>query len=403
LIDDGATVQTSGKGKTTTISIGAAPRKGTVGQTPAGVTIDEDGGTVYFGQAGGVVAQSVADVIAKNQDVIFNNASTNIATNKITLGDNATVIADPPTKTVSTVPFVIPSTIELSSQPTVSATSNGSAQVAVNNGLTSTFDASQITNQLATVDNANGWTETANANGARTLSRSLSGGITMRGADEVIDNADDMLVSAAFHTGKEAGLNEFSVDNSKVDMTESTDASVQQLPNSKRFVLKQGNVVFAPFQDTTIETAHGSVKIAANSVALVMESTNGLAVYNINDSKKNSVVINTQGNQLTLSPGRHALVSSHAEFVDGNAVELVQHRNLSRVTLSNGMRVFTTEFSIPSACYAVKPLKQLMSSKHAEASKMAKGILKTTAVIMTLSPDRGDFVQFFKPRTTAMK
>ncbi len=220
-------------------------------------------------------------------------------------------------------------------------------------------------------------------------------------------DAGELIVDAALHTDKDLGLDAFAVaKSSRVNfLSASTTANVKQLQGSKRYILNHGNVVFAPFVDTTIKTPHGTVWLAAHSVALVMETKHGLAVYDIHDNRKNAVLVHANQQQIHLSPGRHVLLSDHTsqQFDAINPVELIQYRGLTLSKLNNGLNIYTSEFSIPSACYAVKPLAQLMSSKHKEATKLSSHILKTTAALMSLSPDKGDFVQFFKSRTTAMK
>jgi hypothetical protein len=138
---------------------------------------------------------------------------------------------------------------------------------------------------------------------------------------------------------------------------------------------------------------------------LITQSGSGLAVYNLHDNHKNSVVISVNGSNISLPPGRHAHISTQHKgvFADVNPIELVQHRDLQQSKLANGMRVYTSEFAIPSACYAVRSLKQLMTSNDVASKRIAKQIMKTSSVIMTLSPDRGDYVQHFNPRMTASR
>lgn len=163
-------------------------------------------------------------------------------------------------------------------------------------------------------------------------------------------------------------------------------------------------MIYAPTCDTTVETKHGTVTLAAGSITVIMQSETSLAVYDLHDEGKNDVVVHTGGQRICLSPGRHVTVTSHTpeDFASVNAIELVQHRSLNQSKLNNGWNTYTSEFSIPSACYAVKPLKRLMTSSDRDSKKVASRIVKTTAVLMTLRPDRGDFIQHFKPAISAM-
>ncbi len=225
----------------------------------------------------------------------------------------------------------------------------------------------------------------------------------------------DLIVDADFETDLDLGLSN-SRSNSAVDNTTtsgqlSSIENVSDLNNSstlssaKNFVLKEGNVVFAPTKDTTVQTSHGTIRLAADSVAVVMASKHGLAVYNLHDQRKDSVSVHVENKAVSLTPGRHIHVSGRGgkSFDEVNSLELVQYRGMSRSGLQNGGDLYSSEFSIPSLLYAVKPMKSLMNSKHPHATKLAKRIMKTTAVLLTLSPDTGDFVQYFRTQRTALK
>src|SRR5262249_28214415 len=109
--------------------------------------------------------------------------------------------------------------------------------------------------------------------------------------------------------------------------------------------LSQGNVIFAPVEDMIVETPHGTISLAAGAIALVMQSDSGLAVYDLHDQSKNAVVVTTRNKQLSLSPGRHATISSRSarSFDDINPIELVQYRGLTQCKLDNGWNVHTAE------------------------------------------------------------
>jgi hypothetical protein len=66
-------------------------------------------------------------------------------------------------------------------------------------------------------------------------------------------------------------------------------------------------------------------------MALIMALPTGTAVYNLDDSRKNSIVITIGKDQMTLAPGEHAMITSH--LVDGfemvNPAESFSYRNVS--------------------------------------------------------------------------
>lgn len=411
IITDNTRVETSGKkGDDIVISIGAPPKKGTnptpPNTAPAGISVDPEGtrGRAYFGPNNGVVASGPATVEVVNKDVIFNNLSSGM--NKIILGTNSVVRADPPTVTtshasstmpgVSMVGDVTSAVSQFSTQTDAIAPAQPGVNIPINQ---------DVSLNLATLNNANALTVSSAAqpmslnlfeeNGT---SNASSGNGTLTGA--TIGSEALNLVSfdrGTADSDKAAGGS--TSDNLIVDaaMHHATAESVHRLDN--------GKAIFAPKHDTIVETAQGSVKLAAGAVALVAKSNNGLAVYNLHDNHKNSVVININGRAISLPPGRHAHISTQLRgvYADVNPIELIQHRALQQSQLENGLRVYTSEFAIPSACYAVKSLNQLMKSNDAASKRLAKQIMKTSSVIMTLCPDRGDYVQHFNPRVTASR
>jgi len=399
VIGDGATVQTQGpKGDNTTISIGVAPKKGTTTTVPSGVntpTITGKGQAFFEGAPGSIVGVGPinANIQALGKTVMISNAS--VGGELIELGSNATIIADPPVSTATAgnakvAPInLIGITALASPQALESASASAPAFASSLSQFGSTTALPSDLKGLVTLDEAE-MNKSINPS-------PLSIFFDAAGGDTGYI-ADDLIVDAAFHSEDDFG---FAADVS---------STAPQLKNigllsDKRFSLKNNNVVFAPKCDTTIETAHGTVKIGANAVVLVMQSSDGLAVYDLDDHRKHSVVVESNGKRISLSPGQHAHISSHGstDFADVNALELVQYRGLSRTRLENGWNVYTSEFSIPSACFAVKTLRQLTSSSHSAAARARAHMLKTTAVLMMLNPDRGDFTQFFKRRVTAMR
>lgn len=406
LIDDNSIVETSGKkGDDVIIAIGAVPKKGTnTTDIPLGISVDPQGtrGKAYFGPVGGVVATGSAVVNVINKDVIFNNASTGI--NKITVGNNVVITADPPSPSganlrgasalmfgdvLTTAPQTVAPSVMTPTQPGV--------------GTPSTPD---VTLNLAMMNNANALTVSSESqvNGAY-------GSLNTIG-NVPIATGDGGVISATVgsDTTKVVSLKQGTVrsDNGESGFSAGdliVDAELHNGGTESAHHLQSDKAIFAPTNDTVVETAHGSVKVAAGSVALITQSNSGLAVYNLHDNHKNSVVISVNGSNISLPPGRHAHISTQRKgvFADVNPIELVQHRDLQQSKLANGMRVYTSEFAIPSACYAVKSLKQLMTSSDVASKRIAKQIMKTSSVIMTLSPDRGDYVQHFNPRMTASR
>jgi hypothetical protein len=173
-------------------------------------------------------------------------------------------------------------------------------------------------------------------------------------------------------------------------------------PEAKVMQLRKGNVVVAPDQDTVIETSFGTVEVGAKSMALIMALPSGTAVYNLDDTRKNSIVITIGKDHMTLAPGRHAMITSH--LVDGfemvNPAESFGYRNVSSKKLDGDLQAFTSEFSMTNAIGNIKQLRQMVNSSNPDAKRKASHLLKTAAIMSQISAG-GGYQQYQHPRMTA--
>ncbi|MBX3149797.1 S-layer family protein [Candidatus Obscuribacterales bacterium] len=440
-IQTGASVQTAGKGGQVVVAIGQPPKKGTLSTTPSNIAISEIGkGKVYFGPGGVVAPTPTATVVAMNKNVIFNNLSTN--GKLITLGSGSLVKADPPVKSAamsrgavlgaSSGPSVETAVSEILTGPMSTQLSNLNSVdlLATSNTLTASSTTSAALNNrnalinIATVDAqalsdtyigiANSQTggtlgtigDAKNSNANTFTDSTIAAGVLTNAGESPQESATNdsgnLIIDALIHTNSGGQLLQRD-EHKGVKINTVATAGGSKEGAIDHHVLSSGNVLFATQAETIVETTHGTVELAAGAIALIMQTKNALSVYDLHDQSKNAVVINTAGKRISLSPGRHVLISDNAQhgFAHANLIELVQYRNIKEAKHNNAS-VFTTEFAIPSVCYAVKPLKTLMASNHREANAIAKRIIKTTAVLSTIAPDKGDFVQFFKAQRTAM-
>ncbi len=370
-IAGGSVIETQGKGGQVVIAIGAPPKKGVGPNTLAGFTVTPTGkGNAYFGlDTSNIISGGTVDVLATNKNVVFSNLTT--TGGQITIGDATTIEADPPSK-IMTAP--ITATLNLLPQDNVASTLSlpvaSTPEVALGHPQIETNNVNMLTAIIGTIG---GFMETSAA--GQTNGAILNGGIAVQDGT--------------------AGMGSPLTVNARV-VANSSDLTGSELSE---------NILFAPTSDVSIETGYGALTVSAGSVVIMAKTRHGVAVYDLHDHGRNSVVVHTAGKRISLSPGRHLTIDSRVthNFASVNALELVQHRGLEQTKLQNGWNVFASEFSLPSACYAVKPLSELMNSTDANGLKLAKKIIKTTAVLMMLNPDRGDFVQHFNPSVTAMQ
>jgi hypothetical protein len=144
------------------------------------------------------------------------------------------------------------------------------------------------------------------------------------------------------------------------------------LAQSRALFIGGEEASFGKTQDTVVETSFGQVEVGARSVALTMALPSGTAVYNLDDCRKNSVVLRIGKSQMTLAPGRHAMITSHLveSFEMINPAESFGYRNVTSKRVDDNLQVFTSQFSTVNALSQIKQLRALINSNHAQANRV---------------------------------
>jgi len=173
--------------------------------------------------------------------------------------------------------------------------------------------------------------------------------------------------------------------------------------SKEQVTLKEGNLVFAPSVASSVQTPFGRVDIGANSVVFIMVTRDALSVYNLDDEHKNAVSIHAGSGEIQLFPSRHATITHDdvRSFELINQAEPILHRTVSDTNLGGGLKVFTSEFFVPSAIRAIKPLRQMMSSTQPEMLRIKRHLLKTTAVVLQVRSSGEQYLPMLHPRITA--
>ncbi len=353
----------------------------------------QGGGTILFGG-------SKASYIAQAPDNVFNAIGANIyfSTDQskkdggLTIGGGVTITADPPVPAGSaTISYGVrnaaPTTLELNATQPVNADTANIANVSLVNAVNApavTFNQAQnsIANSLLNLA-----TNDARLPGLVSDSSDNSYIVSTQPSTFEVDApvCSDMNIAI---TGGAAGM--------------AGTKGIATMPHSEIVTLNNGNALFVPSKDTTVVTPKGTVKLAANSVAMVMVDENQLSVYDINDHHKRSVTIEAGGRSIALSPGRHVSIASvrAAQFSDVNPLEAMMHRSVSSQEIGD-KTAFTSEFSMPAAVQVMKPLKAIFASDNENAKKVAQRVLKTSAVIMQVSGNTAPFEHHVRPRRVA--
>lgn len=391
-----AIVQTLGRGKAVNIVFGPVVRTGTnpvpPGTAPAGVTPLFSGrGVIYFGAAGTVTSEGSATVNAKGVNVVFNTVNNR----PIILGDQSLIFADPPVSEpkIASAQTAFRSSASMSAIDS-SALSSISAQNAIGVVEGTTFAADPSVQTLNTS------LQTPIANMA-TLMTATNSPLGAKALQDVQDNDHSYAIGFGHFNGEADGVICTDSETLASQLTAST--SVGLVKHASKVPISSGIMLVVPLQDTVVEAPAGKVYIGAKATVLVAVTSAGFAVYDIDDRCKDSVVVESHGHRLSLSPGRHAMITPYhkAEFAQVNAVESIAHRNVM-TQLKNGLRAHVSEFSLISAMDTVKPLRALVKCCHPQGKQAAAHMLKTAAVLLHLRGG-GQFQHYFKPRVTAMK
>ena len=355
---------------------------GVAGGKATTITADPPAG--FAAPSAAAVSQARAEMMnAITVPVISAPATNNQATGGI--ATNATTAATPVTAAAGLV-----NTGAFSSDATTAALANGGSGNAIStSGLVGSLSSS-------IVDSAEAPTSRTLYGKATTSEMAVAAEeCTFNGTSHGIKSEIDAVMVADAEMGLSGGK--------AVEYSAKGDAA------SRHVTLRKGNMVVAPKVDTIVETAFGNVTVAAKSMALIMALPSGTAVFNLDDSRKNSVVVNIGNSSVTLAPGRHTTVTSRevASFDMVNAAEGVAYRNVSSKACDGGLQAFSSEFSMTSAIGNVKQLRELFNSNHPEAKRLAGHLVKTTAILTQLqgsgtTGSANAYELYQHPRMTAM-
>jgi hypothetical protein len=161
--------------------------------------------------------------------------------------------------------------------------------------------------------------------------------------------------------------------------------------------------LLSPEQNTVVETPFGSVRVAANSVALIISSDDGLAVYDLHDGRKNAVVISNGSDTVALTPGRSAVLtrSSVNSFEEVNPAPIVGYRQVASKAMGSDGKLYQAEFEILSMVRGLPQIGHLISSDSARTRKTMSNMLKTAAILMQISQGGEAYNLYLSPAKTA--
>ncbi len=434
----GATISTlavTGGKANINVVIGAVPSKGVPGVAPAGVTIGTStGGAVFYGPTGVLASSSSGKINLQGANILFNAPTTRAGSISFF---HTTLTADPPAA-ISVAPLSVgrisPQSAQVTADTnTLSLPQSGlnAVQVVPNSGISGVGGVSGVGN----VSGVNGVTgDGGGSTNAAVSSINAAAGIAdarisgdvsnvysqmpARIPNQVWINDTEMIsgeVPAIVSSDEDLGvttdvsvaveLKEMSgeVESKPVNPSQLTGAVSCNGGAGKTMSLKRGAVVFAPTLSTVVETRFGAVHLAAHSLALLIAFHDGVAVYNLDDRHAGSVNIDSGTSHLQLRPGEQAVLTdaSVKNLADVNPTQAIGYRARRERNMGNGIKAFTSEFDAIQSLRVVLPLKQIVSSQHPGAKKIASRLLKTTAIMMQIGSANGPYVPVQRAQMTA--
>jgi len=373
------------------------------GPLPENLDISGFGGTVSFGTNGITANGPINELVLKNADIVFSTGG--LSAKAIVLDGGVYIEADPPVPLTGTLS--IGERLAGSNPLTSSAESNETHKVrgginalqAVAAESTPALSSNAMLNDARSQSNEL-VTQTADKQNDGLSTATISSVLSMMGATALVDGYDFEPGEFSAHviSDGDLGLSSEQAGVGHADL-------MHLKPSAKaarRIAFSKGSLILAPKSDVQVETAYGDVSVGAKSLVLLMATPDSVAVYNLDDWQKGAVQVTSGGKTMSLSPGRHAVVSrsNGTSFDSVNPAECFGYRNLNSFELENGMRAHTGEFSIPWAIQAVKPLRHLVKNQHAGSQQVVNHLMKTTAVLMHMQ-GAAPYQQVVRPRVAA--
>jgi len=350
-----------------TINIGPTATK-VVGTTPTNVTPNETkGGKIYYGK-NGITALSPTNMLnALDRNIIFD---TDGSSGTIQLGGGVTIQADPPEGFANTVSLQQVSNL-------VSTTQIGSVPVPVS----LTVPAPTVQTPAIT------FVGQPNTNTQRLQAELIA-----------LQPTSTLSSTIALQTQTQ---NVFGAPRTNANYSRPISADIF---TDRSKILDSNSLVMPRKHQAVLRTKFGTVTVAPGAVALVLCDAYSLSVFNFDDNKKQSVVIESGGESISLAPASHVTISNHqaANFADFAPSERIGHRNLRRCGLKDGSVAFHTQFHLVSAMVNVDSLLRLVNSSRAEDKASARHLLKTAAIVTHLQSGGEPFVVYRRPQMLSL-
>ncbi len=182
-------------------------------------------------------------------------------------------------------------------------------------------------------------------------------------------------------------------NSNSVGQMQSHGASIGSSTVGNLCVLQQGNFVFQPHSDITVQVQEGSVEIPTGATVLVMETGHDVAVFDISDGPKGRVRVKSGNKIITMSPGKQVVLTRQldADFDKINPSKLIGYKNPKGQLVADDIRAYSADFSLPSVMMSVAPMKRMLTSDSPADRKLVQRMIKNAVVLSMLPSKSGPF------------
>jgi hypothetical protein len=169
--------------------------------------------------------------------------------------------------------------------------------------------------------------------------------------------------------------------------------------------LPQGALLIAPERSTVVPTPFGTVKVASKSVALIVSSKDGLSVYNLDETHRDSITISVNDETVSLEPGSHVTVThdTNDRFEQVNPAQYIAYRNIRSRGMKGNLKAYHSEFNHLTAIAGLEPLREMIRSSDPAKRKIGEHMLKTSALLSVMNNSSAPYEKMDAPSVTAMK
>lgn len=128
------------------------------------------------------------------------------------------------------------------------------------------------------------------------------------------------------------------------------------------------------------------------SLLFYVDTGRDVAFYNLHSLKTGDVRIVVGKRQINMLPGEQVLVTNTSgDFTEVNPGKGITFRNPKLIHEADGVRVFSADFSIPTAVACIKPLKAMLKSEDSYEKELINDVLLDAVILAKITGGRGPF------------